>query len=51
MILGCIAIAVMGVTFFVGAAGWWSYATGVVALAGAALLGYFGIRAITKSSK
>ncbi|SEB45677.1 hypothetical protein SAMN04489745_0183 [Arthrobacter woluwensis] len=51
MVLGCVAVCVLGVTFLVGAAGWWSYATGAIALAGAILLGYFGYRNIVLSTK
>lgn len=47
MLLASIAVAVVGVTFLINAAGWWSYATGAIALTGAALLIYFGIKALS----
>jgi threonine/homoserine/homoserine lactone efflux protein len=47
MLLASIAIAVVGVGFLTNAAGWWSYATGAIALAGAALLIYFGVKALS----
>lgn len=51
MLLGAVAVFVMSVTFFVGAAGWWSYATGGIALAGALVLGGFGIRAVSSGTR
>ncbi|MBB6407011.1 hypothetical protein [Arthrobacter sp. AZCC_0090] len=51
MLLASIAVAVMGVTFVVNAAGWWSYATGAIALVGAALLVYFGSKANSSLAK
>ena len=51
MVLGCVAVCVLGVAVLVNAAGWWSYATGAIALAGAILLGYFGFRTIAKGNR
>jgi len=51
MLLASIPVAVIGVTFIVNAAGWWSYATGTIALVGAALLIRFGVPGLSRPSK
>ena len=46
MLLFSIPVAVVGTTFLINAARWWSYATGAIALVGAAMLVYFGSKVV-----
>lgn len=51
MLLFSIAVAVVGATFIVNAAGWWSYANGTIGLIGAAMLIYFGVKGLSRPAK
>ncbi|MFC6357445.1 hypothetical protein [Luethyella okanaganae] len=48
MLLASLPVAVIGVTFIVNVAGWWSYVTGAITLVGAVLLIYFGVKGLSR---
>lgn len=50
MLLLTVAVAVTGVSLIAGAAGWWDVATGAVALVGAAVLAFRGVKSLRRPS-
>jgi len=50
-LLASIPVVVVGVTLIANAAGWWSYTTGTITLAGAALLIQFGVAGLSRRAK